>query len=249
LCGCSVNFHVGSVITVTKPFSAKVTAKIPADLFVDVGIGDVTIKPGAADSSEVSVTGTLGGEDQATLDAVTVTVVQDAAGTTRIVAKGPNGKSWKADLTIDVPGKTSVTLNSGVGNVSFSALEGRMKADVGVGNLKVETLALSGDSSFKTGVGNVTLGIASWPKDSTLTADSGTGNATVRLPSNLGMTVDATTGTGSLKTSGIKFEGNPISKSVVGGSLKGRTTSEPEGRTLKIISGTGNVKIEGETAK
>src|SRR2546430_214385 len=86
LAGCSISLGNGGPITVTKPFSAKVTVKSPADLHVDVPIGTVTIKAGPADSTEVSVTGTLGGGDQATLDAVGVTVSQDADGTTNIAA-------------------------------------------------------------------------------------------------------------------------------------------------------------------
>jgi hypothetical protein len=243
LSGCAVNL-AGGTITVTKSFDAKVTAQSPVDLLVDVPIGAVTIKAGPADSAEVTVTGTLGGADPETLDAVKVTVAQEEGGKTSVRAEGPNGKSWKADLTITTPARTSLMLDSGVGAVKVSGLEGKMKATLGVGALTVEKQVLTGDSSFQSGTGNVSLDVTSWPKDSTLKAESGTGNVTVRLPAGLGMNVDASTGVGKLNTKGLTFQRESRMISVVGATVKGRTNEEPEGRTLKASSGTGNVRIE-----
>ena len=211
--GCAIDL-VGGTITVTKAFNAKVTAKDPAELLVDVPIGTVIIKPGDAGSADVSVTGTLGGADQATLDAVVVSVTQDADGKTSVIAKGPNVKSWKADLTITTPAKTSLNLKSGVGTVTLSGLEGKTEAKVGVGDLNVDKLALTGDSSFESGTGNVTLGITAWPKERALKAESGVGNVTVRLPANTGMNVDAATGVGKLGTKGLTLQGVAKSKTV-----------------------------------
>jgi DUF4097 and DUF4098 domain-containing protein YvlB len=247
LTGCNIN--ISGPIQVTKPFTGKAVTTVPADLHVNIPVGEVIIKAGSADSTEVSVTGTLGAQDQTTLDAVNMSVVQDASGTTTVEAKGPNGKSWKADLTIIVPPKTTLKLEAGVGSVTVSGLEGRMTAALGVGDLNFEDLKLTGDSSFNCGTGNVTLGIASWPKDSKVKAESGTGNARVKLPAGLGVNVNASTGTGNLSTTGLKFPSAAKSKSVVGGSLKGRTEADPEGRTLKISSGTGNVTIESSGGK
>lgn len=241
--GCSVNL-VGSPITVKKPFTAKVTTKVPATLLIDVPIGSLTIKPGPLDSKEVEVTGTLGGQDQATLDAIVLTVALQDDGTVLVKPKGPNGKSWNAELTVTVPGKSNLTVASGVGSVVVEGLEGRMKAEVGVGDLTLDHIALTGDSSFESGTGNVRLAVLTWPKNATVSVESGTGGATVLLPSKLGLSIDASTGTGKLTTNGLTYQGNPLSKSVVGGTLKGRTELDPEGRTLKATSGTGNVTIE-----
>jgi hypothetical protein len=235
--GCSGVGH----ITVTKPFDAKAEAR--PELVVEVPVGSVTIQTGPTE--EVTVTGTLGGADQPTLDAVKVAMVQEGEKTS-VIAKGPNGKSWKADLTIRTPARTNLTLNSGVGTVAVSGLEGRAKAVLGVGDLTVATQTLTGGSSFECGTGNVTLGIVAWPKDSMLKAKSGVGNVAVKLPAKLGMNVDASTGVGQIDTKGLTFKGEARSKSVVGGAIKGRTQDEPDGRTLKADSGTGNVRIEAE---
>ncbi len=235
--GCSVV----SEITVTKPIDARVPAG--PELVVEVPVGSVTIKTGS--TKEVTVTGTLGGADQATLDAVEVSVVHNGD-RTNVIAKGPNGKSWKADLTITAPARTNLSLTSGVGTVALSGLEGRVKAVLGVGDLTVATQTLTGSSSFECGTGNVNLGIIAWPGDSTLKAGSGVGNVTVKLPAKLGMKVDATTGVGNLDTKGLKFRGDVRSKTVVGGAIHGRTEDEPDGRALEASSGTGNVRIEAE---
>jgi hypothetical protein len=235
--GCSL---VGD-ITVTKVIDAKVAAG--PELVVDVPVGSVTIKAGL--TQEVIVTGTLGGADQPTLDAVEVAVVQEGDKTS-VIAKGPNGKAWKADLTITTPARTNLTLTSGVGTAAVSGLEGRARAVMGVGDLTVATQTLTGDSSFECGTGNVTLGIIAWPKESTLKAESGVGNAVVRIPAKLGMNVDASAGVGQIDTKGLIFKGEAKSKSLVGGAIKGRTEDVPDGRTLKAVSGTGNVRIEAE---
>jgi hypothetical protein len=60
------------------------------------------------------------------------------------------------------------------------------------------------------------------------------------------MNVDASTGVGQIDTKGLTFKGEAKSRSVVGGAIKGRTEGEPDGRTLKAASGTGNVRIEAE---
>jgi hypothetical protein len=246
--GCSVGVS-GGVIRVTKPFEAKVAAKRPTDLHVNVPVGSVTINPGPADQEEVRVVGTLGGADDETLAAVSVTLSQDPSGKTTVVAKGPRGKSWKADLVITTPTQTSVNLTAGVGTVSVTGLEGRMNADLGVGNLTLDGVALTGDSTVKSGTGNVTVAVIAWPKNSSMTAETGVGNAKVRLPATLGVSVNASTGVGNVRHNGIVFQGNPLKKNIVGGTIKGQTTADPEGRTLTLKSGTGDVSVEGTATK
>ena len=245
--GCAVSLGNGQ-ITVTKPFSAKMTVKTPAELHVDVPIGTITIKPGPADSTEVKVTGTLGAADQATLNNVGVTVSQDDDGTTNIKASGPQGKSWKADLTITTPAKTNLRAEAGVGNATVTGLEGRIKAQAGVGDVRIESLTATGDSTFESGTGSVELEVAAWPKDTSVTASSGTGHVSVRLPANQGLKTPGRFHgvVGNLSTSGLKLPSGARSKTVVGGAIKGRTEADPEGRTLKATSGTGDVKIEAQ---
>jgi hypothetical protein len=80
-------------------------------------------------------------------------------------------------------------------------------------------------------------------------AEVGVGQAVVRIPESLGVNLKAETGVGSLTTKGLKLEGSPLKKSVVGATLNGRTSSEPMGRSLSVTAGTGDVRIEGTSEK
>ncbi|MEW5979985.1 MAG: toast rack family protein [Acidobacteriota bacterium] len=136
-------------------------------------------------------------------------------------AFGPLGNTrneWNLSLNGDVP--TDLNVELGVG-----------KSRLELGEIQLQQL------SVQTGVGEAVLDlVGAWKKDLHARIKGGVGEVTVRLPSDVGVRVDASKGIGSIKATGLKQDNNVF-------------TNESYGKSeinlnIRIEAGVGTIRLE-----
>jgi len=115
-----------------------------------------------------------------------------------------------------------------------------LRVDVGAGQseLQLGGLALT-NLRVDMGAGQVTVDLrGDWKKDLDATIEGGVGQATIRLPDNVGVRVHATSGIGSVTTSGLEHRDNYYVNSAYGKS--------PVTLRLNIDKGIGTIDLVAE---
>lgn len=153
------------------------------------------------------------------------------------------------DMTVDGVGDNA-RLNTGSGNIHASALHGGFTLHTGSGNIYAEQIG-SGDVRAETGSGSIEL------RDihGGLRATTGSGNIKIAgAPSsdwyiqtgsggveysagNSGMTLDASTGSGSVETDREMFVQGSLNRHHITGKVNGG------GPTVRIQTGSGDIRI------
>jgi hypothetical protein len=148
----------------------------------------------------------------------------------------------------------NIDLSSGDGNMSVSAMSGVLRLHTGDGGIDGSDLdgqcdAVSGDGHIKlsgrfdvlkakSGDGKIAINAARGSKvESSWSVQSGDGEIEVALPSDLPVTVDASTGDGHVSSDIPITVSGSIAKSRVHGTLNGG------GQELTIHTGGGNIRL------
>lgn len=158
--------------------------------------------------------------------------------------------SGSGDVTDDGVGQNA-KLNTGSGNIHATGLKGGFTANTGSGDIYAEQTG-TGDVKAQTGSGNMELrnlrgGLRAHTGSGDIKVGGspqeywilGTGSGNVEFwPGNTGFTLDASTGSGSLNTSGheITMQGS-FEKHHIQGKINGG------GPTVRIQTGSGDVTI------
>ena len=149
---------------------------------------------------------------------------------------------WNLRLNDDVPIEMFVELGAGESHLDLSSLSlTRLKVMNGAGETHVD---VGGNPTLEklniyTGAGEVELDLTGrWDHDLDASIKGGVGEITVRLPSNVGVRVDASKGIGSIKADGFIKEG-------------GDYVNEAYGKTavtlsIDITAGIGEIRLETE---
>jgi len=147
-----------------------------------------------------------------------------------------------------------IDLSTGDGSMNVSAMSGVLRFHTGDGGIDGSDLdgqcdAVSGDGSIKlsgrldvlkakSGDGKIEVNAARGSKvDSSWSVQSGDGEIEVALPSDLRVTVDASTGDGHISTDIPITVSGSVSKSRVQGTLNGG------GQSLTIRTGEGSIRL------
>jgi N-terminal domain of toast_rack, DUF2154/Cell wall-active antibiotics response 4TMS YvqF/Domain of unknown function (DUF5668) len=135
-------------------------------------------------------------------------------------ALGPRDNTWWVRLNDSVPLDLQVKMGAAQGNLKFHDLNlKQLRIEIGVGQVNVD---LTGQRSEDVDVG----------------IHGGIGQANIRLPKNVGVTVDAKGGIGAVTTHGLKKQdGNYVNDSF------GHT---PHTIHLQVAGGIGNIDLTVE---
>jgi len=146
----------------------------------------------------------------------------------------------QGDVSITQEGPHVHFLRRGGNNWSVhlnKSLPTDLKIDVGAGrgDFQLGGLALTG-LWINMGAGRVTVDLrGDWKKDVEATIDGGVGQATIHLPGNVGVRVHATSGIGSISTSGLERRDDDYVNSAYGKS--------PVTLSLNINKGIGTIEL------
>jgi hypothetical protein len=205
--------HVHDVQAVDLPGaeSAKIHIEMPAG-HLDLAGGAVKAVEGTFDYYESEGKPTISHE------------VHGNQGEVSITQEGPHvhfmrrgGNSWSVHLNKDLP--TDLKIDVGAGQ----------------GEFQLGGLALTG-LQVNMGAGQVTVDFrGDWKKDLEATIEGGVGQATIRLPDNVGVRVHATSGIGAISHSGLERRDDYYVNSVYGKS--------PVTLRLNIDKGIGTIDL------
>jgi hypothetical protein len=205
--------HVHDVQAVDLPGaeSAKIHIEMPAG-HLDLAGGAVKAVEGTFDYYESEGKPTISHE------------VHGNQGEVSITQEGPHvhfmrrgGNSWSVHLNKDLP--TDLKIDVGAGQ----------------GEFQLGGLALTG-LQINMGAGQVTVDFrGDWKKDLEATIEGGVGQATIRLPDNVGVRVHATSGIGAISHSGLERRDDYYVNSVYGKS--------PVTLRLNIDKGIGTIDL------
>ncbi len=233
-------------------WSKKYSVSGKPELRVETDDGDVQISTGAANeiSAHVSTSGYKIGPND-------VHIIESQDGNhIQLLVKGPhhmftfNMGHHSISVQLQVPAQTDLDIHTGDGNVSSSAISGRVQVDTGDGN--INSNGLHGDIHLHTGDGNVD----GTDFDGNLIVDTGDGHVTVtgrfdslslksgdgridlKLPDGFNADLDAHTGDGHISLDFPVMVSGSLSESRVRGKMNGG------GGTLELTSGDGSIRIE-----
>ena len=163
-----------------------------------------------------------------------------------------NVPNWKPNVNYSVNGKVGKLLlqqptgtksnDSNVQNDWNISLNNNIPMDLkvilGVGNSILDLNKLNiKDLNVEMGVGEMDLNLCGNYKNSvTANIEGGVGNATIYLPKNIGVCVEAQNGVGKINSNGFSINGNKYTNEAYGKSQVSIN--------LKVASGVGNIKLE-----
>lgn len=186
--------------------------------------GNIVIKKASGAQVSLSITHSYS-------EGVFTPVIEERGGTLLLKEQFSRGNhSGSSEWSIAIPDNTSLTLNSGSGDIDLDGVHADVKTNLGSGDVKVASV--TGDLSFNTGSGDIQL------KDTQGDLAFNTGSGNIRAQGGTG-TFRLNAGSGDIELSGVKgtFEVNTGS-----GDIESRDISLTGGG--KFNSGSGDATIE-----
>jgi len=183
-----------------KTLSMSRPAEGLTSLTIRAGVGDVQIEGGATNEVVVQVEvkprgGIFFGDRQPERDAEALQIEAPTSGDELALALGPKHHGdtvWQESWTVRVPAAFAASVKLGVGEITVLDLDGNVKVEIGVGDVRVEgTYQSFGDVHATCGVGDVSLRTPSGRDQGegfiahTLSAN-GPGKATIRAHAGVG---------------------------------------------------------------
>ena len=226
-----------------KSFDRTLSVNGPVTLRVSTGSGYIRVSPGS--DNQVHIVGRVksnnswwGGSSDDAVAKVAANPPIDQAG--NIIRVGDDhGNDWTHHVSIDyeitTPAHTMLVAESGSGDLQVSNIDGTVKAHTGSGSIRADKLG-SG-SRLETGSGSLEISgqpTAPWK------LETGSGEISLRLGNNAHFTLDAETGSGSVKSDPpltMTTHGS-IDKHHVSGTVNGG------GPTIKAETGSGDIHIQ-----
>lgn len=187
------------------------------------------------------ITKSCKGLDQADAEAyIDNVVVEDnvTGGKLTLEAEMPNnGRSYGADFDISTPESIYLDLTTTNGNVSLTDMIAGAKLRTTNGNITVQNLRGGIDGQTTNGSINCDLAVLGATESAVLSTTNG--NATLRLPSDVSATFDASTTNGEVAVIGFAS----VNYSINEPTHKAGTIGSGPGGTISISSTNGNVTI------
>src|SRR3984885_12268851 len=248
-----------------KTFDRTLSVNGPVTLHVSTGSGYIHVSPGS--DNQVHIVGHVksnnswwGGSSDDAVSKVTSNPPINQAGNIIRVGEGSDDSMRHVSIDYDVttPANTMLTAESGSGDLQLSNLNGTVRAHTGSGSIRADKLGagsrletgsgsieatnLMGSTTLQTGSGEVRAELGSARGEV-----AGTGSGTIKLTGVQGaikvgsgarFTLDAQTGSGSVKTDLPLTMRGSLDKHHVTGTVNGG------GPTIKAETGSGDIRIE-----
>lgn len=208
--------------TVNRTVDAQSAQK--ADVNIEVPAGDLTLRSGADPGKILDANfhyTTEDGEPQVNYSVSkgqgSLEVTQENGSHIHLMSQH---NEWNLRLNDDIPTQLRVQIGAGHGELDLHGLT-------------LESLDL------KIGAGQVNADLAAnWSKDSTVTIQGGVGQATLRLPNNIGVSVHASGGIGEVSTDGLHKQDDSYVNDSYG---KASVTLE-----VNVTGGVGQINLVSE---
>lgn len=215
------------------------------DVEIQMSAGELDVSGGAGELLEASFTYNVEEMDpQATYSGGTL-VVKDTdvdEGIASLFDLDEFRNEWDLKLNEDVPMAMEVNLGAGPTKLTLGALNlSSLDINAGAGNVD---LNLNGSQSlsrldFEAGAGEVTIDLTGdWQNDLDARIAGGLGNINVRVPGDVGVSIEVETGVGSIDVSGLTRDGDTYINDAYG-------TSDVTLR-IDINGGVGQINLDVE---
>lgn len=245
--GCSFTVNLPETVEVGELQHESQTVELgeakTARVKVDMGAGELTIRGGADSLMEADFTYNVADWRPQ----VEYTVVSDQG---RLEVRQPDIRrinwgdevrnEWDLRFNNTVPLEMAINLGAGESDLELGALNlTELDINGGAGDTRVD---LSGNQSltrmdFKMGVGATTFDLrGDWQQDLAVDIKGGVGQTTLRLPSEIGVRVEVTSGLGNVSAVGLHRDGNAYINDAYG---KSDSTL-----TITIQAGVGEINLE-----
>ncbi len=204
----------------------------PAALDLNVPVGDIVVKAGAAE--QVKIEGAVRAyavsqaEAQRTLDNIQVKIDQSGDKVWVRVSGMPTtsvGRSPQIDLTITAPKQTTLSAEMGVGRLQVSGTEGDVTINAQVGDVILTDIVPAEKLAVKTRVSNVEFaGVLVAKARYEITTDMG--RIALRVPADSAFQIDARSDIGDVKVD-FQIVGRSSRDALVGKEVQGQIGQNP----------------------
>jgi phage baseplate assembly protein gpV len=202
-------------------------------LELDSFAGNVTVR--ATDGDTIRVIATKRASRQSYLDNINIDWDEMEDGLRiKTSHQGTRLGNVSVDFEITVPDGARLDLDTAAGNVTIQDVAGEIQAHSGAGNVTV--LGASGSLRLDTGADNVDY--EGTPR-ADCRFDTGAGNITLRLPSDVDVEVVLDTGVGNVSVGGFDVDGT-----VNRGRVDGVIGTGTQG-SIRANTGAGNINLVG----
>ena len=200
-------------------------------LEVDNFAGDLVVFRG--EDEQMRIIATKRANSSSRLDQITVAISEREEGV-RIEASHPGMEIGNVSVRFEIymPADAQVDLHTGAGNVQTADVEGKISVHTGAGNVRVQGAAAP--VTLEAGAGEIDY---EGQPQGTCTFDNGAGNITLRLPEDVNVDVELTTGIGNVNVTGYDVDGQ-VSGTEVNGVI-----GTGEDATIRAHTGVGNVAL------
>jgi hypothetical protein len=241
--GCNEGDRVGDLQT--KSETVELGSADSASVQIEMGAGQLDVSGGAGELLEATFTYNVDElNPSATFTGGILVVKEDDVkeGIGTLFDLDDYRNDWDLRFNDGVPIEMNIDLGAGRTNLALGslALIG-LEIDAGAG---VVDLDLSGSRSlnrlnYDMGAGDITLDLTGdWQEDLQATIQGGLGEMTLRLPSDVGVRIDVSTGIGSVATSGLTKDGDFYINDAYGES--------DVTMSIKIDGGVGKINLDVE---
>lgn len=238
----------GSGVEVTEQFSRNLVVSEPVDLSVDVPIGDITVRPGAAGKVDIQATKRAWGSNrdqaQRILENIAISVDQVGSRVTITVSglSGTTGvpKSPQVDLVVTVPRETSLNVESRVGRVRVTGTQGDLAIRADVGDVELRDVVPLERLETRTRVANIEFSGALAAR-ATYTLTSDVGRIAVRLPGDSAFKIEAQSDVGNVRMD-FPVSGRSTREGFVGKEVRGDVGVNPTA-SLYLRSRIGEISV------
>jgi len=198
-------------------------------LAIDNFAGNVTVRSG--ESGLIQVVATKNARRESDLARIEVQMSEQDGGLLIKTKKPSSLNSASVDLEITAPAGTALDANNGAGNVEIGDISGKIDAHTGAGDIDVRGAAAT--TRLDTGAGS--LRYQGMPQGE-CRFETGAGDITIALPTDLNVRVDLETGTGDIDVDFV------VDGEVSRREVQGVIGSGAEG-TIYAHTGAGNIDV------
>jgi hypothetical protein len=192
----------GMDVEVTRTQEESFAVDTPLVLELNNAVGSIDIR--GTDGSQVTVEATVrawGGSDQEAderANRVQVDMQQTADNRVQVTSTIPQelrvGRSPSVNITVRVPRQSRVQVVNNVGEVTIRDIEGSLDVQVNVGEVDVRGFSILDDSTLRTDVGQLHIGL---PSDSSFNLDARTSVGAIRSDFDLAQQEEQRPGVGA----------------------------------------------------
>lgn len=148
------------------------------------------------------------------------------------------------DITVTVPDNANVTIVTDGGSVNVDNVNAQMTVTSGSGDITMQNVTLTGDSTIKSSDGDITFGGQLDPNGSYQFISTDSGDVSLTLPPNSAFSLHATAPNGSINADS-QFSQVRVQQTGNGATAQGNNGSAPQ-PDVTISTGNGDINLNAQ---